>query len=368
MTKLFNPLRVGRMELSNRIAMAPMTRLRADDQHAPLPIVKDHYAQRASVPGTLIITEATSISLRGGNYPNTPGIYNDAQIAAWKEVTSAVHAKGSYIYLQLWALGRVGIPDLLKAEGGFDLVSSSAVPANADGPVPRALTESEIEAFIGEYAQAARNAVAAGFDGVEIHAANGYLIDQFIQDVTNKRTDRWGGSVENRSRFAVEITRAVVDAIGADRTGIRFSPFSSFQGMKMEDPLPQFTHLAQALRPFKLAYAHLVEPRASGFDIIETDETLNFFFEAYEDAGPIVVAGGYTPDSAREAVDVTYQNHEVVVAFGRPFTSNPDLLFRLKENVELTPYQRDVLYIPKEPKGYVDFGFSAEFQAATAAA
>lgn len=363
MTRLFNPLRVGRMELSNRIAMAPMTRFRADDQNVPLPMVKDHYAQRASVSGTLLISEATGISPRSGHYPNTPGIYTDAQIAAWKEVTSAVHAKGSYIYLQLWALGRVAVPDLLKAKG-LDLVSASDIPASPTSPVPRAMTESEIETFIADYAQAARNAVAAGFDGVEIHAANGYLIDQFIQDVSNTRADRWGGSVENRARFAVEIVRAVVDAIGADRTAIRLSPFSSFQGMKMVDPVPQFAYLARALRPFKLAYTHLVQDQGEPGETA----TLDFFFDAYEDAGPAVVAGGFDPVSAREAVDVTYPDHEVIVGFGKPFTSNPDLPFRVQKGIALVPYQRDSFYTAKDPKGYIDFDFSPEFKAVTAKA
>lgn len=367
MTKLFEPLRVGRLELSNRIAMAPMTRFRVDDQHAPLPIVKDYYAQRASVPGTLLITEATFISPRAGGYPNVPGIWNDTQIAAWKQVTDAVHAKGSYIYLQLWALGRVANPDVLKASG-HDLVSSSDVPASPDGPVPRALSESEIQDFIADYAQAARNAIAAGFDGVEIHGANGYLIDQFTQDVSNTRSDRWGGSVENRARFALEVTKAVVDAVGADRTGIRFSPFSPFQAMGMADPIPQFTYLAQALAPLKLAYTHLVESRISGNADNESTEQLDFFLQAYGRATPVVIAGGYKPDSAREAVDVKYAGYDVVIGFGRPFTSNPDLPFRVRENVPLRPYQRDTFYIPKDPKGYIDYEFSPEFKAAVAAA
>ncbi|KAJ5172008.1 Aldolase-type TIM barrel [Penicillium capsulatum] len=368
MTKLFEPLRVGRMELSNRIAMAPMTRLRVDDQHVPLPMVKEYYAQRASVPGTLLITEATLVSARAGGYTNIPGIWNDAQIAAWKEVTDAVHAKGSYIYMQLWALGRVAKPDYLKALGDFDLVSSSDVPVREDAQTPRALTEPEIEAYIADFAQAARNAVAAGFDGVEIHAANGYLIDQFNQDVSNTRTDRWGGSVENRSRFAIEITRAVTEAIGADRTGIRFTPFSTFESMRMADPIPQFTHLAREMARFKLAYTHLVESRIAGNADVEGSESLDFFLQAYGDASPVVIAGGYKPDSAQQATDVKYAGHDVVIGIGRPFISNPDLAFRIRANVALEPYQRDSFYIPKSPKGYIDYEFSAEFRAVQAAA
>ncbi|KAJ5492779.1 Chanoclavine-I aldehyde reductase [Penicillium diatomitis] len=363
MTKLFTPLRVGRMDLAHRITMAPMTRFRVDDNHVPLPLVKEYYAQRASTPGTLVITEATLISPRAGLYSNVPGIWNDAQIVAWKEVTEAVHAKGSYIYLQLWALGRVGSPDLLKA-AGYDLVSASDVPASNDGPKPRAMTENEIQGFIQDYAQAARNAIAAGFDGVEIHGANGYLIDQFIQDVSNKRSDRWGGSVENRGRFALEVTRAVADAIGADRTGIRFSPWSTFQGMKMADPRPQFSYLARELVPLKLAYTHLVEARIAGNADCDSDEDLDFFLDAYRGAGPIVIAGGYKPETAKEAVDGRYKDHEVVIGFGRPYTSNPDLPFRVQHNVPLVPHDRDTLYNAKEARGYNDWEFSAEFKKA----
>ena len=177
--------------------------------------------------------------------------------------------------MQLWALGRVASADMLKAFG-FDLVSASDIPASADAPVPRPLSDEEIKSYIQHYVQAARNAIAAGFDGVEIHGANGHLIDQFIQDVTNKRDDQWGGSIENRARFALEVTRAVVDAIGADRTAIRFSPYNTFQGMKMDNPQPQFAYLARELAPLKLAFVHLVEGRISGSDVVETTDELRF--------------------------------------------------------------------------------------------
>ncbi|KAJ5184853.1 Aldolase-type TIM barrel [Penicillium cf. griseofulvum] len=367
MTKLFTPLRVGRVELSSRIAMAPMTRFRADDNHIPLPFVKDYYAQRASVPGTLLITEATSISARAGGYPNIPGIYNDAQIAAWKEITDAVHAKGSHIYLQLWALGRVASADLLKSEG-FDLVSSSATPASAEAPPPRAMTETEIHDWIADYAQAARNAIAAGFDGVEIHAANGYLIDQFTQDTCNKRTDAWGGSVEGRARFATEVSRAVIEAVGADRTGIRFSPFSTFQGMRMEDPKPQFEYLATHMAKLGLAYTHLVESSVSGNDDIEETDQLDFFLRAYGKASPVILTGGYKAESAVRGVDVKYADYDAVIGIGRPFTSNPDLPFRIQKGIPLVPYDRDTFYVPKDPKGYTDYEFSAEFQKTVKAA
>ncbi|CAG8012962.1 unnamed protein product [Penicillium olsonii] len=367
MTKLFTPLHVGRVDLSNRIALAPLTRFRADDDHVPLPFVKDYYAQRGSVPGTLLISEATIITPRAGGLPNVPGIYNDAQIAAWKEVTDAVHAKGSYIYMQLWAHGGVGIPDILKASGN-ELVSSSPTPVSEEAQTPRALSESEIHEWIADYAQAARNAITAGFDGVEIHGANGYLIDQFTQDTCNKRTDAWGGSVERRGKFAVEVTRAVVEAIGADRTGIRLSPWSTFQGMRMSDPKPQFEYLATQMAAFKLAYVHAVESRIAGNADVEATDQLDFFFQAYGKASPVIVAGGYKADSAKQAADVKYADYDVIIAFGRPFISNPDLPFRVKEGVPLVPYNRDTFYVPKDPKGYTDFEFSAEFQKSIEAA
>ncbi|KAJ5551487.1 Aldolase-type TIM barrel [Penicillium sp. DV-2018c] len=362
-SKLFTPLRVGNVDLSNRIALAPLTRFRVDDEHVPLPFVKDYYVQRGSVPGTLLITEATLITARAGGYPNVPGIYTDAQITAWKEITDAVHAKGSHIYMQLWALGRVANPDVLASkDSSYEVISSSDTPVSPDSVVPRALTESEISEWIADYAQAARNAIAAGFDGVELHAANGYLIDQFTQDTCNKRTDGWGGDVERRARFAIEATRAVVDAIGAERTGIRFSPFSPFQGMLMDDPKPTFGYLAKRMAEFKLAYVHLVEGRVSGNTDVEQRGDLEFFLRAYGGASPVIIAGGYKGRSAVEAVEGKYREWDVVIAIGRPFISNPDLVFRVKEGIELVPYDREMFYRVKDPKGYVDYGFSEEFE------
>lgn len=360
MTKLFTPIKVGRVELPQRIAMAPMTRFRADDQHVPLPFVKDYYAQRTAVPGSFAITEATFISAKAGGYKNVPGIYTKEQIAAWKQVTDAVHAQKSYIYLQLWALGRAANPGVLKEEG-YDFVSSSATPMNADAPTPRELTEAEIQSFIADYAQAARNAIEAGFDGVEIHAANGYLIDQFTQDTCNKRTDAWGGSIEKRARFALEVTKAVVDAVGADRTGIRLSPWSTFQGMRMADPVPQFTYLTEKLKEFKLAYLHVVESRIAGNADIESSDQLDFVLQAWNNTSPVLIAGGYQAESAKEAVDSRYKDYDVVIAFGRPYISNPDLPFRVKEGIDFAPYVRDLFYVPKEPKGYIDYPFSDKF-------
>ncbi|GAB7352843.1 hypothetical protein MBLNU459_g3452t1 [Dothideomycetes sp. NU459] len=359
-SKLFEPLQIGNVKLSNRLAMAPLTRFRADDSHVQLPFVKEYYAQRASYPGTLLITEATPVSERAGGYPNVPGIYNDAQIKAWKAITDAVHEKGSYIYLQLWALGRAANPEYLKNKLGHAFKSSSAVPMSDDSPTPEPLTDEEIHIFINDYAQAAKNAVVAGFDGVEIHGANGYLIDQFTQDNCNKRTDKWGGSVENRSRFGLEVTKAIVDAIGADKVGIRLSPWSTFQGMKMDDPVPQFTHLIEGLKKFKLAYIHLVESRIQGNADVEATEKIDFAIDTWGNTSPILVAGGFKPASAQRLVE-EYNDKDVVVVFGRSFISTPDLVYRIREGIELSPSDRATYYNSKSEKGYIDYPFSKEF-------
>lgn len=362
-SKLFQPLKVGRSELLNRLVLAPLTRFRADDSHVPLPsLVPEYYAQRASVPGTLLVTEATFIAAKAGLYANVPGIWSQEQIDGWRKVTDAVHEKQSFIYLQLWALGRATSADALKAElgDGAKVVGAGDIPFEG-GATPTPLTEDEIWEYVDLYAQAAKNAVAAGFDGVEIHGANGYLVDQFLQDVSNNRTDGWGGSVENRSRFALEVTKAVVEAIGADRTGLRLSPFSSFQGMKMEDPVPQFSHLVTELKKWKLAYLHLVESRVSGNADVEGTEKINFILDIWANNSPVIIAGGFKPDSARRAVDEEYTDKDVLVAFGRYFISTPDLVFRIDKGIELTPYDRTTFYKPKSPEGYTTFPFSKEF-------
>ncbi|EED16347.1 NADH:flavin oxidoreductase/NADH oxidase family protein [Talaromyces stipitatus ATCC 10500] len=370
MPTLFTPLQVGRLQLSHRIALAPLSRYRVEDNtHTPIvSLVKEYYTQRASTPGTLLISEATLITPQAGAYTNAPGIWSEAQIKAWKEIVDAIHAKGSYIYLQLWALGRAADPVALRAQPGgekFEVVSSSStllVNEERVHDTPRALTEEEIQQYIRDYATAAKNAVErAGFDGVEIHGANGYLIDQFIQNIVNHRTDRWGGSAENRARFALEIVKAVSEAVGADRTAIRFSPYSTYNDMNMTDSDRDetFTYLAQEVAKFKLAYVHLVESRVSGnADVEQPQGSLQFFLDAYRDASPLVLAGGYKAHSAKEAVETRYKDHQVVIAFGRPFISNPDLPFRIKEGIELAPYNRDTFYLFKDPKGYVDYPFS----------
>lgn len=325
-------------------------------------MVAEYYAQRACVPGTLLITEATIIAPPAGGYPSVPAIFSDEQIAGWKKVVDAVHAKGSFLYLQLWALGRVADQEVLRSTGSGDLVSSSDVPVAEGAPAPRALSEEEIKDYIKAYAQAATNAVKkAGFDGVEIHGANGYLIDQFNQSTANKRTDSWGGSVENRSRFALEVSKAVVEAVGAERTGIRLSPWSSFQGMKMDDPIPQFTHLIKGLKELKLAYLHLVESRIAGNADIEATEKNDDFIDLWANQSPVFLAGGFTADSAHAVVDKQYKDKDVAVVFGRYFISNPDLVYRVQNGIPLTPYNRGLFYNARESKGYVDYAFSEEF-------
>ncbi|KAK5044606.1 hypothetical protein LTR84_010620 [Exophiala bonariae] len=367
-SQLFAPLKLGNLTLAHRIVMAPMTRFRANDAHIPSPLAATFYGQRASVPGTLLITEATFISPRASGFPNTPGIFNGAQIAAWKTVTDAVHTKGSYIFLQLQALGRGADAALLKTDpdGPFDFVSSSATPIDSTQPVPRALSTSEIKSYIDDYATAARNAMEAGFDGVEIHGALGFLIDQFTQDVSNRRDDAYGGSVENRSRFALEVARAVVDAIGPDRVGVRLSPYSTFQGMKMADPVPQFVHLVQGLKDLGIAYLHLVESRVVGNEDVESQdevvkaETLDVFVQAWGGVGPVLLAGGFTPESAKKAVDDEFKGKDVAIVFGRHFTANPDLPFRIANGIAFASYDRPTFYGGQE-KGYTDFAFSDEF-------
>lgn len=362
-SKLFQPLRIGSLELSNRIVLAPLTRFRADDDHVPLPMVTEYYAQRASYPGTLLVTEATFISPRAGGYSNVPGIWNQAQIAAWKKVTDAVHAKKSFIFLQMWALGRAAEEKVLKEELGENgkVVSASAVGLEGHAtPVP--LTEEEILEYVEEYKQAAKNAVEAGFDGVEIHGANGYLLDQFIQDVSNQRTDAWGGSVEKRARFGLEVAKAVVETIGAERTAYRISPYSDFQDMGMEDPKPQFTYFAEEAKKLKLAYLHVVEHRVAFPGEEQKPVNIDFLHDVWGNTSPVLVAGGYTTDLAYKAADEKHANRDVAIVFGRHFIANPDLVFRIREKLAFTPYDRTLFYNKKEARGYTTWPFSKEWE------
>ncbi|CAE6486364.1 unnamed protein product [Rhizoctonia solani] len=346
----------------------PLTRFRADDNHVHHDITVEYYAQRATTPGTLLISEATLISPEAGGYNNVPGIWNQEQIAAWKKIVDAVHTKGSYIFLQLWATGRAADPRVLAKEGYPYVSSSASVLERHEYPAtpPRELSKTEIHHYIQSYAQAAKNAVTeAGFDGVEIHAANGYLIDQFNQDVCNKRTDEYGGSIENRSRFALEVLEAVVAAVGAKRTGIRFSPWTRFQGMRMKNPIPTFAYLVSeiAQRHSDLAYVHFIEPVASGSSGAEDESrdkdpvndtfTSNDFARIIWQPRPFFSAGGFNPESAF----LEAETKDVCIVMGRYFISNPDLPERLRHGIPLSPYDRGTFYTagPKAVKGYIDY-------------
>ncbi|KAI0647402.1 FMN-linked oxidoreductase [Trametes meyenii] len=364
--KLFQPATVGELTVAHRIVLAPLTRVRANKQHVHGDLAVQYYGQRASVPGTLLITEATYIAAQAGGLSlgaQIPGIWSKEQVAGWKRVVDEVHAKGSFIYLQLWALGRAAVPEELRKENpDFPYVGASAIPLKDYNEAPRPLTIPEIKEYVQWYAQAASNAVnGAGFDGVEIHGANGYLVDQFLQDVTNQRTDEYGGSIENRSRFALEVVNAVVDAVGVRKTAIRLSPWSEFQEMRMKDPIPQFTYLVTKLREQypDLAYIHVVEAGVLGFiDVDSAEEESNDFIRDIWLPRPLVSAGRYSRESALARAEKTGE----LIGFGRLFIANPDLPFRLRKNLLLAPWDRKVYYTPEEPHGYIDYPFSEEFK------
>lgn len=291
-----------------------------------------------------------------------PGLWNQEQIDGWRKITDAIHKKGCFVYCQLWAPGRVG------RKPGYPLYSSSAIPVDPEAPVPQEMTESEIWDCIGDFKAAAKNAVEAGFDGIELHGANGYLIDQFTQDTCNKRTDSWGGSIENRSKFLLEVLKAVVDAIGSDRVGVRLSPWSTFQSMKMEGSLAeeQFSHLIREMKPFRPAYLHLIESRVINNVDCEKVESLQFAYKIWQNQSPIVVAGGFNSERAMKAVDEEYSD-DTLVAFGRYFVSTPDLVFRIQRGLQPNKYDRATFYTPVQSKGYIDYPFSEEFLQTAAA-
>ncbi|KAI8205742.1 Chanoclavine-I aldehyde reductase fgaOx3 [Colletotrichum sp. SAR 10_77] len=386
-TKLFQPLKMGKMDLAHRVVMAPLTRYRADDDGAPiLPMVAKYYADRASTPGTLLISEATAVSPADIGDLNLPGFSTEAECAAWKQVFDAVHAKGSYIFQQLWSLGRAADPDFVKGRG-YKYCSSSDIQMTGRPVPPEPLTEDEIWVKINAWRDAAKKVVAAGGDGVEIHGAHGYLVDQFTRDSANKRTDKWGGSVENRARFLLEIVKACVEEIGAERVALRLSPFATFQESYSTDPdtWEQTIYIIRELKKagYKLAYISLVEavgnpvnlgivPRQPTDDVQpfaeDRPQTLDFILEEWDNISPVVVAGGYLGDSARWAVDERYKKWDVAVAFGRYFISNPDLVFRVKNNIPFTPYDRSTFYLKKSNEGYNTWEFSEEYVKANGSA
>ncbi|KAG2135252.1 NADH:flavin oxidoreductase/NADH oxidase [Suillus clintonianus] len=356
---LFTPIQVGRMNVSHRIVLAPLTRVRAYPTHVPSPHAATYYAQRASVPGTLLVSEATFISRAAGGREFVPGIYTQEQIDGWEKVTDAVHEKGSFIFCQLWALGRAAVPDALLKENNSPLVSASPIPLSIrPNSVPHALTEPEIKTYIDAYVTGARNAIAAGFDGVEIHGANGYLIDQFLQEVSNTREDEWGGSIEKRARFAIEVVDAVVKEVGTERVSIRLSPWSPFQDMGSANPIPQFSYLVRELRKHNLAYLHITEPRVGGnIDVDAPPQSSNDFLRQIwckeGKNGVFISAGGYTRQTAIE----TAQEKGDMIAFGRLYIPNPDLPARLMYDLPLAKPDRATFYLAGDltEKGYVDF-------------
>lgn len=373
-SKLFQPLKVGKVVLPHRIVMAPLSRYRNTDDHVPLDMAVEYYSDRAAVPGTLIISEATAISRNDETDPNGPGIWSDEQIAQWKRIINAVHAKGGFFVQQIWSLGRAGDAQFASSKG-IKYASSSPSPMEGSDTIPEELTEEDIWAKIDGFAQAAKTAIAAGADGVELHGAHGYLIDQFTRESINKRTDKWGGSVENRSRFAIEAVKAVAAAVGAERTAIRLSPWATFQGATSSDPQAQFLYM---LREFKrlnlnLGYIHLVEAIGDPVTWLHEKEeeldqhktynrnTLEYLLEEWDNWSPVIIAGGYTAENVYPAVDDLYVKWDVAVAFGRYFISNPDLAFRIQAGIKLSPYRRDGFYAKKAAEGYIDYPASEEF-------
>lgn len=367
-SRLFKPLKLGNATLQHRIALPPLTRNRNDNDHTPLPLMETYYADRASTPGTLIIAEATSMSHDEEGQRNIPGFVSDRQVAAWKKIIDAVHAKGSVYFQQLFALGRASTVDYI-AERGRSYRSSSHVRLQGVDVSPRPMKEEEILETIQGFVDSSKRAIAAGADGVEIHAAHGYLLDQFLSGSVNLRTDRWGGSIENRSRLTLEVVKAVVEAVGAERVAVRFSPYAGFQGSEKADVHELYSYLVSELKRMdaKFAYLSLVaatgDPGALlfGADHINQGKTLDFILEAWDNLSPILVAGGYTIETARSTVDEHYKQWDVLVGFGRHFLANPDLVFRIQNGLTLNKYNRPTFYLTMSEIGYNDYPFSAEY-------
>jgi len=356
--KIFSKYNLGNIELQNRVVMAPLTRSRAEN-NIPNQLMSEYYGQRASAG--LIITEGTAPSANGLGYARIPGIYNEEQIKGWKTVTNRVHEEGGKIFIQLMHTGRVSHSD--NMEEGTEVIAPSAIRLNGEMytdqhgmqpyPVPKEMSQEDIVQAQNEYVQAAKNAIKAGFDGVEIHAANGYLIDQFINTSSNKRTDEYGGSIENRSRFALEIIQKVVAAIGAEKTGIRISPYGAFNDMEaFEDLEDTYEYLADKLGHLKLAYLHIVEMAALGGPDVPLSLKLKIrdIF-----GGPIIRSGGLDKERAEAALN---NDEAELVAFGRPLIANPDLVYRMENDLSLQDPDPDTFYTPGA-KGYTDYPFAA---------
>lgn len=347
MTSIFDQFNLHGIQLNNRIVMAPMTRSRASQDNIPSDLATSYYAQRATAG--LIITEATAVSKQGCGYPNIPGIWNDTQVSEWKKVTEAVHAKGGKIFMQLFHTGRIAHSSLV----GEQPVSSSDIAP--EGQVlggdykmhayetPRPLLTEELSGIVEQFANAAKHAKTAGFDGIEIHSANGYLIDQFLRDGANKRTDSYGGSIENRARLLIEILEATIKVFGPGKVGLRVSPQSAFNSMSDSDPLATFSKVAELLNALPVAYLHIVESDSAVPNIATSIRSI---FK-----GVIIDNEGLTKDSAENIV----VNHKAdLVSFGTPFISNPDLVRRLKEGLPLTEADRKTFY-QGGANGYTDY-------------
>ncbi|RPD77243.1 NADH:flavin oxidoreductase/NADH oxidase [Lentinus tigrinus ALCF2SS1-7] len=349
---LFQSAQIGDIELAHRVVLAPMTRCRANDSGVHTDLAMEYYRQRACVPGTLLISEPSYVfHFAEGVSPHAPGVYTTEQIAGWKRVADAVHEKGSYIFMQLWACGRAAKLEYFRDRyPDYQYVSASDIPMANKQEKPRPLTKPEIQQYVEAFAQAARNAVHhAGFDGVEIHGGNGYLIDQFTQDVSNRRDDEYGGSTENRTRFALEVVDSVCEAIGESKTALRVSPWNARQDMRMVDPIPTFRYLISQLAANRsnLAYLHVVEGSSRRGDS-------NDFIRDLWSPRPLISAGRYTRAKALEVAESTGQ----LIAFGRPFISNPDLPLRLRDDIPLTKWDPDTFDTPEDPHGYIDYPFA----------
>ena len=359
MRTLFDPLRLGDMALANRIVMAPLTRDRAGPGQVPTALMVEYYRQRASAG--LIVTEGSQICAEGQGYLDTPGIYNRAQVAGWRLVTDAVHAAGGRIVIQLWHVGRISHVSLQP--GGIAPVSSTARAAvgktfTKDGFVdvspPRALRSDELTGIVAAYRHAARCAIDAGFDGVEVHGANGYLLDQFLRDSINDRSDAYGGAIANRARLLLEVMRAIVDEIGAGRTGLRLSPVTPSNGAAQDsNPQALHEHVVEQLAPLGLAFVHVIEGQTGGArDIAPFDyAALRGRFKQGHPGGAWIVNNGY---DRRMALAAVASGAADLVAFGRPFISNPDLVRRLREDLPLAPLNRETLY-GGGAAGYTDY-------------
>ncbi|HEV7516165.1 MAG TPA: alkene reductase [Thermoanaerobaculia bacterium] len=350
---LMSPVEVGPYTLKNRLVMAPMTRNRAGEGNVPTPLVVTYYRQRASAG--LIVTEGTQVSPQGVGYPGTPGIHSDEQVAGWRRVTDAVHAEGGRIFLQLWHVGRISDPSL-QPGGGLPVAPSAlaaeglfrTVTGTQPFVTPRALELAEIPGVVAQFTDGAERALAAGFDGVEIHGANGYLLDQFLRDGSNRRTDVYGGPVEQRARFLLEVVEAVVRVWGPERVGVRLSPLSAFNGMSDSDPQATFGHAAAALARFGLAYLHAVLP-GSDDPASAAHAMARHLRERF--AGPFVLNGGYTRETGEAAVASGLAD---LVSFGTLFLANPDLPERFSLGVPLNAPDRKTFYGGGE-QGYTDY-------------